>query len=151
VAADFLDYLEVEIVRALRCVDRAGMIAQHLKEHPVENLRSPTEERLREDVRRALAIRESIMAAGIELPPLRAVEQRSDEPPAKLTPRAELQELTIPQIAELGGRNRSVIKSRLQRMEGPIGKKYAEARWQGKPARFSIEEAEKILAGGGKE
>ncbi|MGA2977542.1 MAG: hypothetical protein ABSF77_19730 [Spirochaetia bacterium] len=144
---NFIDYLEAELARGLRCIDRAGMIAQYLREHPTPLQGEQASDRLREDVRRALTIRESIMAAGIELPALRKIGQREellqnvDSPPIE-------GDLKISQIAKLAGVDRTTVMRWLQKMKGPIGEKYWRARGLGKPAVFTLKEAQEIIRGG---
>lgn len=147
---NFIDYLEAELARGLRCIDRAGMIAQHLREHPTPLQGEQASDRLREDVRRALTIRESIIAAGIELPALRKIGQREELLQTMDSPPIE-GDLNISQIAELAGVNRTTIMRWLQGMKGPIGEKYWKARRLGKPATFTLEEVQEIIRRGGGE
>lgn len=68
--ADPRQLLEIEIVRALRCIDRAAMLASALETHAEDS-----DKWLQASVRRVKAIREALLAAGIRLPPLRVLGQ----------------------------------------------------------------------------
>lgn len=145
-APDFLDFIDVELARALRCVDRAAMFARHLDDHLPEGNRGDTA-RLRQSIRRVQAIRKAIQAAGIHLPALWNIGEREELPDVVI----KWEELTVPQIAELGAVDRSTVTRRLQKMQGPIAEKYWAARRSGKPAVFMLEEAQEILRGRGRE
>jgi hypothetical protein len=123
----------------VRSVDRAGMIAKHLQEHPAPLYSAAAKKRLADDVRRALTIRESIMAAGIKLPPLRDVDRRGE------LPAIDPEHLSIAQIAIMGGLDRSTITRRLKRLNGSIAEKVVKARQSGVPVTFTTAEALQII------
>jgi DNA-directed RNA polymerase specialized sigma24 family protein len=140
-STDYLDYMETEIARALRAVDRAVMFAQHLQDHPPEN----KVDRLEESIRRVRVIRDAIQNGGIALPPLRSIQDRGELLPA------DLEKLTVTEIAIMAGLNRSTVSRRLQGMTGPIGSRYRDAIQGGRSATYTLEEAQQILQTGGGE
>ncbi len=142
--ADFLDFIDVELARALRGLDRACMIAKNLLENK-ESIPEQDRKRALKCIKRALAIRSALEAAGIKLPELRRIEDR-DEEFILMDPKT----WTVGEIAKAVRVNRTTVARWLQVMGGPIGAKYAEARQRGKRVVFSLEDVEKILGVGGR-
>ena len=138
-AEDFLELIETELARALRAVDRACMLAVHLKEHP---LAEEFQERSSKAVGRALAIREAITEAGVRLPPLRLIEQRE-----KAEAHTHADTYSIPRIARLSGLDREAVERKLRRQGGKIRRKLDEALRSQEPAVFTREEANRVLRG----
>ena len=141
-AANFIDRLEVGIARALREIDRSAMLARHLMENPPKVESSMENERLTEDIRRTLVIRQSIIASGIELPDLRNIEDRGE--PLAL----DSEMLTVSQIGYMFGLDRSTVVRRLRRMNGPIAQKWSDAQRAGALAIFTLSEAREIISSG---
>jgi hypothetical protein len=141
-AADFVDYIEVSVAKALHNADRAAMLAGYLSAHPMTK-HAGQAARLREALRRALAIRAAIEGAGIALPDLKGFEMRDE------LPDVNPERMSISQIAFMCGLSRSTVMRRCQRMPGPIGDRYREADRAGTPAIFTLAEAQEILSTGG--
>jgi hypothetical protein len=137
--ADYLAIVEVGIARALREIDRAAMVARHVQENPQTLRNGKAADRLREDARRVLVIRKSIIAANIPLPDLRDIEQRDE------LPSVDPENLSIGQIAIMSGLDRSSITRRLQKIDGAIAEKYAKGRQTGVWATFTMAEALQII------
>ncbi|MGA2614967.1 MAG: hypothetical protein ABSG38_16135 [Spirochaetia bacterium] len=107
-------------------MNEGAALAQHLSENtPSADRRE--RKRLQESIDRALAIREALERV-VQLPEPRAPG-----------------ELTVKQIAELGGMSASAINRYLETVKGKIGKEYSEARELGRSASFSPQEAQWIL------
>ncbi len=141
-SADFLGYLETEVAMALRAIDRAAMLAKYLEDHPP--VLTPVQSgRLEDGVRRILAIRQAI-EANVQLPPLRSIEELQAE-----SYPVDGESLTIGQIAAGARIHRTTVIRWILSTGGAIARKYARARRAGKPARFTLEEAETILKEGG--
>ena len=138
-AEDFLELIETDLARALRMVDRACMLAQHLTEHP---LADEFQERSNRAIERALAIREAISHAGVRLPPLRLIEQRE-----KSEAHSHADSYSIPRIAQLAGLDRDAVVRRLRKQGGKIKRKLEEALQSQEPAVFTREEANTVLRG----
>lgn len=115
------------------------MLASHLSGHP-SGLTPNDEERLSEAVRRAQVIRAAILAAGIQLPPLRDIAQRDE-------PSEDLQELTIGQIARWSGLDRGTVLRRLRRLGGELLQRYIQTRAAGSAAKYTVQEAGLIVEG----
>ena len=56
--------------------------------------------------------------------------------------------MTVKQIAEMAGADRSTVQRWLDHMEGPVGVKYREARRKGLRIMFAPEEAEQVIQAG---
>jgi hypothetical protein len=69
-AEDLIAIVETELARALRAVDAACTVGAYLEKHPPEGSRG---EKARETARRALKVREVLLAAGFKLPQLRKI------------------------------------------------------------------------------
>ena len=141
-AEDFLEIIEAELARVLRSIDRVCMLAYHLQDHP-EQGDSRFEARRHNTVNRAIAIREAIQKAGVQLPPLRSIEERE----AQGQPREH--GYSIPQIARLAGVDRTKVISWLRGLNGSIGEKVDEAVRTREPPIFTSQEAQTILRAGG--
>jgi hypothetical protein len=76
--ADLQAILEVQLAKALRAVDMASMVAEALQNQIPKTKSRAGEIRALETVRRVQAVRQAITAAGICLPPLRAIWQTAE-------------------------------------------------------------------------
>lgn len=104
--ATFLDFLETELARALRLVDRVATVGRFLQEKP-EGLRYEHDRRRALQIaERALKIRAAIQTSGVQLPALRRIEDREEQPAPFIESGASW---TIREIASILGTNRSTI------------------------------------------
>ncbi len=143
---DLLEAMEVELARVLRGIDRAAMLAQQLR-GSAESASFARQERILEATERVLKVRQAVLASGVQLPPLRVLEDRAEEP-CLLAPR-ERETWTVQEIAELAGVHRATVSRWLWAMAGPVGEKWRAVRAKGRPALFSGEEVDAILRAGG--
>jgi excisionase family DNA binding protein len=131
-SAIFLDYLEVELARALRLVDRVCTIGRFLQEKP-EGLRYEHDRRRALQIaERALKIRATIQASGVQLPALRRIEDR-EEQPAPFVERSE--GWTVTEVAAILGVHRNTIDRWLKQSDTRPASFEA-----GRSTRFSLEQ-----------
>ncbi len=116
------------------------MLACVLQEHS-EHVESKSELHRDKMISRAIAIREAIQKAGIQLPPLRSIEEREE---ACLRSPG----YSVPQIVWLSGADSTTVNKWLGRPSGPMRKKQEAVRFQ-EPAVFTQEEMQTLLRAGG--